>query len=90
MGQNAKRARVEQIRTLQASWNDPPNLANDQEKFDLARKFVDGLKKSQKESLLKVNLARRVYVAAQENDGAVPPPKPVGRPRSSTSTSKLS
>ena len=55
-------------------------MANDQDKFDLARKFTDGLQKTQKESLLKVNLARRVYVAAQENDGAVPPPKPVGRP----------
>ena len=55
-------------------------MADDQDKFDLARKFVDGLQKSQKESLSKVGLPKRVFQTAKKNNGVVPRPKPVGRP----------
>ena len=79
MDRNGKRARVEQIKTLQSSWNDPPNLADDQEKFHLARKFVHEPQKHLKESLSKVGLPKRVWYTVKKKNGVVPRPKPVGR-----------
>ena len=55
-------------------------MADDQEKFHLARKFVHELQKHLKESLSKVGLPKRVWYTAKKKNGVVPRPKPVGRP----------
>ena len=54
-------------------------MADDQEKFHLARKFVHELQKHLKESLSKVGLPKRVWYTVKKKNGVVPRPKPVGR-----------